>query len=90
MDINAFYMVLGIIGILLTAGAAFGGVRTGLNGTRKNIEEIKCLQKEHGVKLDGVKDSVADNTNKIDNQNAICVERSVRLKTIEYKLEKNT
>lgn len=40
-------VLLTLGGILLTGGAAWGGAKTALNGTRKRVEEIRDGLAEH-------------------------------------------
>lgn len=84
MEPHTIYIIFAIGTMVFTAGAAYGGVKYGLNGTNKSLDRIEGKVDKIDGKVDTNKDKIAENRNQIDNQKAICKERT---KGINDKLD---
>lgn len=60
--------MIGAGSIIASAGAAFGGVKVALNGTRARVTEIKVDLKEHIEKDERLQDETIDRLARIETK----------------------
>lgn len=90
MLVQGLYAIAGLLVIAASFGAAYGGVKKGMNGQKSDISEIKDsvkdMNKTFTIKLDSIKDQTLENKNQIQNQRAVCLEREKQINKLESKI----